>query len=484
LTDDQEQPSGSGPGSQSHCRQVLGHAQRSSRRRICGAGVAKAEFPGQRFQELNRISLSEKGLPRGGAHGANVRSPLSLPVIAATRGVAIPRVRPLLSFSPKTTGSIIVGASQRGHAAARMTTSTTNHTSIQGPEANRLGVLGTSIIIRLVAYYVALAFVGILLWRFLPASIKDLLHSATQPLVGLSSQPVTTFMTPDPQIDVLPPSAVVLMGIIASGAAIILCLPVSWTYMFTRQKKGYSQTIVHTLLLLPVVVAIVATVVRSNAALAFSLAGIVAAVRFRVALEDSRDAVFVFAVMALGLASGVQLEAAAVLSVLFVTVVLILWYSDFARTPPSLEGERAAKHFERAVAIANRTSQFVARLDREILDSMAPAQLDALQARLDKQKAKYGLTTEEKAGEDEGPRFEGRITVHVGDPDQAQPAVEAVLQANLKRWKMVRIERTDGEARIVYAVRPKKGHDLESISNTLTNEAAPFVASVEVERWA
>jgi hypothetical protein len=205
--------------------------------------------------------------------------------------------------------------------------------------------------------------------------------------VGLSSQPVTSFMTPDPQIDVLPPSAVVLMGIIASGAAIILCLPVSWTYMFTRQKKGYSQTIVHTLLLLPVVVAIVATVVRSNAALAFSLAGIVAAVRFRVALEDSRDAVFVFAVMALGLASGVQLEAAAVLSVLFVRVVLILWYSDFARTPPSLEGERAAKHFERAVAIANRTSQFVARLDREILDSMAPAQLDALQARLDKQKA-------------------------------------------------------------------------------------------------
>jgi len=209
----------------------------------------------------------------------------------------------------------------------------------------------------------------------------------------------------------------------------------------------------------------------------------VAAVRFRVSLEDSRDAVFVFAVMALGLACGVQLETAAVLSVLFVTVVLILWYTDYARTPPSLEGERAAKHFERAVAIANRTSQFVARLDREILDSMAPAQLDALQARLDKQKQKFGLTTE-GAAEEEGPRFEGRITVHVGDPDQAQPAVEAVLQASLKRWKMVRIERTDGEARIVYAVRPKKGQNLESISSTLTNEAAPFVASVEVERWA
>jgi hypothetical protein len=363
-----------------------------------------------------------------------------------------------------------------------MATGTTNHTAIHGPDDNAFGILGSNIIVRLVVYYVVVAIVGIVAWRYLPASFKDLLHSATQPLVGLSNAPPTGFMTPDPVVDTLPPLAVVLMGIIASGAAIVMCVPVSWTYMFTRQKKGYNQTIVHTLILLPVVVAIVATLVRSNAALAFSLAGIVAAVRFRVALEDSRDAVFVFAVMALGLASGVQLEAAAVLSVLFVTVVLILWYSDFARTPPSLEGERAQKHYEKAVAIANRTSQFVARLDREILDSMAPAQLDALQARLDKQKQKFGLTTE--AAEEEGPRFEGRITVHVGDPDQAQPAVEAVLQASLKRWKMVRIERTDGEARIVYAVRPKKGHNLEEISKTLTNEAAPFVANVEVERWA
>jgi len=359
-----------------------------------------------------------------------------------------------------------------------MSDSTTNHTSIHGPDQNKFGLLGTSIIFRLVVYYLSIALGTILIWRMLP----DTLRQATGPLVGLTPSATTTFTTPDPTIDALPPLAVIFMGIIAAMSALVLCLPVSWTYMFTRQKKGYSQSVVHTLLLLPIVVAMVATLVRSSVALAFSLAGIVAAVRFRVALEDSRDAVFVFAVMALGLACGVQLETAAVLSVLFVTIVLVLWYSDFARTPPGLEGERAAKHFERAVAIANRTSQFVARLDREILDGMAPAQLDALQARLDKQKQKFGLTTE--GAEEEGPRFDGRITVHVGDPDQAQPAVEAVLEASLKRWKMVRIERTDGEARIVYAVRPKKGHNLESISNTLTVEAAPFVASVEVERWA
>jgi hypothetical protein len=363
-----------------------------------------------------------------------------------------------------------------------MANSTTNHTAVHGPDDNKLGVLGSNIVVRLLVYYFVIGVVGFVGWKYLPLSMRELVHMATQPLVGLTETPAVQFQTPDPQIDALSPLAVVFMGIIAALSALALCLPVSWTYMFTRQKKGYQQSVVHTLLLLPVVVSMVATLVRGSVALAFSLAGIVAAVRFRVALEDSRDAVFVFAVMALGLACGVQLETAMVLSVLFVTIVLFLWYSDFARTPPSLEGERAQKHYEKAVAIANRTSQFVARLDREILDSMAPAQLDALQARLDKQKQKFGLTTE--AAEEEGPRFEGRITVHVGDPDQAQPAVEAVLQASLKRWKMVRIERTDGEARIVYAVRPKKGQNLESISTTLTNEAAPFVASVEVERWA
>ena len=363
-----------------------------------------------------------------------------------------------------------------------MATSTTNHTAIHGPDDNRFGLLESNIILRLVVYYVTVTVVAYFGLKVLPAGWREAIDSALRPLLGMSAAPVTTFNTPDPEVTALPPNAVILMAIIASAAAIVNCLPVAWTYMFTRQKKGYQQTIVHTLILLPVVVAVVATIVRSSAALAFSLAGIVAAVRFRVALEDSRDAVFVFGVMALGLACGVSLEAAAVLSVLFNVTVLVLWYSDFARTPPSLEGERAQKHYEKAVAIANRTSQFVARLDREILDSMAPAQLDALQARLDKQKQKFGMVTE--GAEEEGPRFEGRITVHVGDPDQAQPAVEAVLQSNLKRWKMVRIERTDGEARIVYAVRPKKGHSLDEISTTLTNDAAPFVANVEVERWA
>jgi hypothetical protein len=260
--------------------------------------------------------------------------------------------------------------------------------------------------------------------------------------------------------------------------------------MFTRQKKGYSQSVVHSLVLMPLVVAIVAALVRSSVALAFSLAGIVAAVRFRTTLEDSKDAVFVFAVVALGIACGVELEVAAVLSVLWVIITLALWYTDYARTPPALEGARAEQHMQRALAIANRTSQFVARLDREILETMAPAQLDALQSRLEKRrkeleekKKKKGKTEETEVTEDEGPRFDGRLTIIVSDPDQAQPVIEALFAVQLKRWKLIRLDRDGGEARIVYAVRPRKSATLESVAAALERDGAPFVARTEVERW-
>ena len=119
-------------------------------------------------------------------------------------------------------------------------------------------------------------------WRFLPPWFREQVSAATQPLVGTPGIE-GTFTTPDPGRDAMTPAAVILMGIIGTISSLVFSIPLSWVYMFTRQKKGYSQSVVHTLLLLPVVVAMVSTLVRSNIALAFSLAGIVAAVRFRLA---------------------------------------------------------------------------------------------------------------------------------------------------------------------------------------------------------
>lgn len=352
-----------------------------------------------------------------------------------------------------------------------------------------LAKLQHNILLRLVVYYVALVAVVLIALQLMPAGLEAALHEAVQPLLGYDTTIIRTLNQATSPGAELPASIALLMSFIAAMAALLLSLPLSWVYMFTRQKKGYSQSVVHTLVLLPIVVAMVAALVRSSVALAFSLAGIVAAVRFRTTLEDSKDAVFVFAVMALGLACGVQLEIATVLSVLFIIVTLVLWYTDFARTPPSLEGQRAQHHLQRAVAIANRTSQFVARLDREILDTMAPAQLDALQGRLEKRRAELESKKKKKKGNDSGddddggPRFDGRITVTVSDPEAGQAAVEQLLGSMLKRWKIVRQERGDAEAVIVYAVRPRKGTTLETVAEAVERAGAPFVARVEAERW-
>lgn len=346
----------------------------------------------------------------------------------------------------------------------------------------------SNIVLRLVLYYAMLAIVAVVLLNFLPAPMQAAVNEAVRPLLGMRVQPQQpaegNILDLGSAAAPMASGSVLIMALIGSVTALLLAVPISWTYMFTKQKKGYQQATVQSLILLPVVVALVAAVVQNSVALAFSLAGVVAAVRFRVTLDDSKDAVFVFAVMAMGLASGVSLEIASVLSVLFVSVTLVLWYTDYARTPPSLEGERAQKHMERALAIANRTSQFVARLDKEILDSMAPAQLEALQSRLDKRRSKIEKKSKGGDEEEEGPRFEGRLNIKVSDPDAAQSAVEGVLQAGTKRYKMIRMDRSDGEALMVYAVRPKKGESLEGAAQLVERDGAPYVASVEVERWA
>jgi hypothetical protein len=235
---------------------------------------------------------------------------------------------------------------------------------------------------------------------------------------------------------------------------------------------------VQSLVLLPMVVAAITVLVKDSLPLAFSLAGIVAAVRFRSSLDDAKDAVFILLGTAIGIASGVQLSVAAVLSVLFVGVTLSFWYADYARVPPALEGERARRQMERAMAIANRTSQFVARLDREVLETMAPAQLDALANRVRRRRAEAGDDGELRA---EPPRYDHRISLVVTDREAIGPLVEGVLEEHTKRWKREAESSTDGVTwRVIYAVRLRKGITTDELNHAVAQAGAPFIESSEV----
>ena len=166
---------------------------------------------------------------------------------------------------------------------------------------------------KLAAYYAVLGGVAVFLAPWLPAP-----HPAPPEAVGPLGRPGAAAA-----------AAVGMLG------ALTLVIPVAWTYMRTKPRARYDASLVHTVIILPVAVAGIVLIVQNSLALAFSLAGIVAAVRFRNTLRDTKDAVYIFVAIALGLAAGVQsFSAAFVMSLVYVLVVLALWRFNVGADPP------------------------------------------------------------------------------------------------------------------------------------------------------
>jgi hypothetical protein len=122
--------------------------------------------------------------------------------------------------------------------------------------------------------------------------------------------------------------------VVAIIAAIIVSLPVSWVYMAVRGGEEYDQSLVNTIIVLPMVVTGIVIIVQNSLALAFSLAGIAGAVRFRNSLKSSGDALFILLAVGTGLAAGIgAIELAAVISIAFNYCFAMLWITEY--------GERA-----------------------------------------------------------------------------------------------------------------------------------------------
>jgi hypothetical protein len=304
-----------------------------------------------------------------------------------------------------------------------------------------------------VVLYGTIAVAALLAHFFMPDTLRRAVHELTGgrglgAVAGISRHGLEASEAAPSEPDIM--WAVATVAMVSAG---VLALPLAWLYTITRQKRGYRQSVVHSLLLLPVIVAGVVVMVKYSLALAFSLAGIVAAVRFRTTLEDQKDAVFVFVATSIGLASGVELSVALTLGIVFNFVTLLLFHSDFGRTPGRLEGEMAAERMRRAVSLANRTSQFVARLDKEILEEMAPEQLEALADRAWKRRAEAEPTPPET---DSG-KFENVLTVRTDGGTQAREAVDGVLHELAKRWQFERGQsEADGGQVLEYALKLKK----------------------------
>ena len=327
-----------------------------------------------------------------------------------------------------------------------------------------------------VALYLGIAVLAALGDALLPAPLHEAIAALTGG-AGLHGTDATVFRRGE-AVPLPPGAAIWAVAFLAMVSAAVLALPLAWLYTITRHKRGYRQSVVHSLILLPVIVAGVVVLVKFSVALAFSLAGIVAAVRFRNTLEDSKDAVYIFAGTGIGLSAGVDLPVAFTLSFVYNLTTLLLFRADFARTPARLEGEMAEERMRRALETANRTGEFVSRIDGEILKSMAPEQLEALADRAWQRRREAAPAPKE----DEGPRYDATLNVRTDGSLGARSAVEGVLARLTKRWQFLHAETTEGGGQLLgYAVRLKKNIQPTWFLDALQEEAATGILDVELK---
>ena len=105
---------------------------------------------------------------------------------------------------------------------------------------------------------------------------------------------------------------------------------VAWVYMWTHTGVSYTRSFTQSLVLLTLVVSLVMFVIGNSIVTAFGLMGALAIIRFRNVLKDTRDTVYVFFSLVLGMALGSQRHLAALVgTVALLTVALYLYFTRF-----------------------------------------------------------------------------------------------------------------------------------------------------------
>jgi uncharacterized membrane protein YhiD involved in acid resistance len=101
-------------------------------------------------------------------------------------------------------------------------------------------------------------------------------------------------------------------------------LAIALIYRFTYRGASYSPTFVQSLVLLALITAVVILVIGNNLARAFGLVGAMSIIRFRTAVRDVQDIVFIFFSLTIGMAAGTGLNSVAIIGTLFIGLTIVL----------------------------------------------------------------------------------------------------------------------------------------------------------------
>ena len=336
---------------------------------------------------------------------------------------------------------------------------------------------------RLLAYYIILGGAFAALLYFFPVvgqlfsgeRLEELTQAPQVLADGLTSN---QFQAPAAE---LPPSVkLAVTTTLSLLATLALMLPVTWVYMSARRTKRHNQAVVETLIILPIVVAAIVLIVRNSLALAFSLAGVVAAVRFRTTLRDTRDTVFIFLAIGVGFAAGVQvITVGAVASVIFNLVLLFIWRYDFGRnalvtTASSQQWAEPLKLLAQSNGNGNGNGSGGVH-DRDLVLALTPEKVDALAERFNRVRDIVG-TNKKK------PRYNALISLTTEDPVAVQQATESVLQRLTKRWKLDEVVTENGKpSELCYLVRFRKSEPGDAVMAELRSVLGDKLIGCDLE---
>ncbi len=338
---------------------------------------------------------------------------------------------------------------------------------------------------RLIAYYAVLALIVFLISRFIPAA--DELMSGRSP-IGMSGMASVTAkgakLLKDGMDTVAVPANLApgnqnrlehaLATILVFLSTLALMLPVSWVYMSARRERKHSQSVAQTLLVLPMIVAGVILIVRDSLALAFSLAGVVAAVRFKTSLADARDVVFIFLAIAVGFAAGTQvLSVAAIVSLMFNFVLVFIWQYDFGRNV--LEPTASSTWTEPLHELAGKSLDGDKVPDRDLMLALTPKKVEQLAERFKRVQSLVGENGHK-------PKYTAILSFATGQVADAQKHVETVLDQFAKRWTLDECVVRDGKpAECFYLIRPKKSVTRDQLLTEVRKAGGALFDSLDLE---
>ena len=106
--------------------------------------------------------------------------------------------------------------------------------------------------------------------------------------------------------------------------ALICGIIIALVYRFIYKGPSYSVTYVNSMVLLSLVTSLIMLVIGNNLARAFGLVGAMSIIRFRTAVRDVQDIVFIFFSLAVGMAAVVGLHIIALMGTVFISLVAVV----------------------------------------------------------------------------------------------------------------------------------------------------------------